>query len=135
MIAAAAKSPPAPVTGTPDAPSLLAAAIYKLLVRRLHGRTPTLTYGELVRALAPRHVTHRRSPALHAALGEVSLACRARGLPCLPALVHRADTGRPGPAYFRTAHPRVRAEAAQRAAWDVELAAVVIAEARYPPRL
>lgn len=111
--------------------SPLAVAIHKVLVRRLRSRSPLLTYGELVEALAPKHSTHRRSRALHAALNEVSTACRARGLPCLPALVHRADRGRPGLAYYRTAHPRVRSDAARVAAWEAELIAVLAASERY----
>ncbi len=111
--------------------SPLAVAVQKVLIRRLRSRSPALTYGELVEALAPKHPTHRRSPALHAALGEVSAACRARGVPCLPALVHRADSGRPGPAYYRTAHPRVRSDAARIAAWEAEMVAVLAASERY----
>ena len=132
MIALAATPTTAP---DPTTPSPLAAAIYKLLVRRLGAAVPTLTYGELVTALAPRHVTHRRSAALHAALGEVCAMCRARDLPCLPALVHRADSGRPGPAYYRQAHPRLRSDAARVAAWEAELAAVVRGARRFVPPL
>ncbi len=101
-------------------PSPLAEAIFKLLVRRLRTKTPSLTYGKLVDLLAKHHPTHRRSPALHAAIGEVCAMCRARELPCLPALVHRADSGHPGPSYFRAAHPRLRRERAQLEAWEGE---------------
>jgi hypothetical protein len=138
MIAAISKSEsietPAQKAAAPPL-SPLAAAIYKALVRRLHGSYPTLTYGELVEMLGPRHPTHLRSPVFYAALGEVSLACRARGLPCLPALVHGASSRRPGPGYYKVAHPRARTETARLAAWEAEMAAVVVAEERYPPRL
>ena len=134
MIAVPASPKPAArvlADGRAAALSPLAVAIQKVLVRRLRSRSPTLTYGELVEALAPKHPTHRRSSALHAALNEVSTACRARGVPCLPAIVHRADSGRPGPAYYRAAHPRVRSDAARIAAWEAELVAVLAASERY----
>jgi hypothetical protein len=111
--------------------SPLAGAIYKLLVRRLRTRTPSLTYSQLVDALGARHPTHRRSPALHDAIAEVVKACRARGLPCLPALVHRQASGHPGPSYFRAAHPRARSETARINAWEAELLAVLAAPERY----
>ena len=111
--------------------SPLANAIYKLLVRRLQAGRTSMTYGELTAALPPSLTTHRRSSRLHARLGEVSEACRASGVPCLPAMVWRADTGRPGPAYYRHAHPTLRAESSQLDAWEREHAAVIRAGDRY----
>nr|HEX4314749.1 hypothetical protein [Kofleriaceae bacterium] len=113
----------------------LANAIYKLLVRRLRAGALSITYGDLSAALPARVATHQRSRNLHGALCEVSRACHARQLPRLPAMVWRADRKRPGPIYFGEAHPRLRSVEAQRAAWELEHAAVVAAAARYPAAL
>jgi hypothetical protein len=76
-------------------------------------------------------INHRSRP-LYAALCEIGDECRLLGLPPLPALVVRADTRRPGEAYFegefaRTAHP-----SAKIAAWWNDLKAV--RGTTYPPR-
>lgn len=115
--------------------SPLANAIYKLLVRRLRGGHVHVTYGELSAALPDKLATHRRSRKLHAALDEVSAACRAYDLPCVPAIVWRAGDGKPGPAYFRCVHARQRTDASRRTAWLEEHAAVLRAIERYPERL
>jgi hypothetical protein len=83
----------------------------------------SLTYGALAAALEQR--IHPRSPRLHAALTEVTLACRARGLPALPALVWRAGVRQPADGYFKIAHPRARSLRTQIAAWREEYARVV----------
>src|SRR5262249_13642706 len=93
---------------------------------------PRITYKELPRALREASdafdFVPARSPQLYAALWEVGSACRRLGLPCLPALVVRADTRRPGAAYFDGAAPRGE----QVAAWRAEVEAVRAAV--YPDR-
>ena len=112
----------------------LAQRIYQQLLRRAHSATPSITYAELASALG-RHAVHPRSPRLHAALGEVTNACRHEGLPCLPALVWRADRRRPSDGYYKAAHPRAHTEAARISAWEREHAKVLAKIDRYPPRL
>ncbi len=112
----------------------LADQIYTLLLRHARKRVPAVTYGELAARVRPTPV-HPRSPLLHAALGEVSLACRHSGLPCLPAIVWRADTKRPSDGYYKVAHPRAHTDAARCAAWEREHERVVRELGRYPPRL
>ena len=78
--------------------------------------------------MAFEHVTHR-SKELYTALWEVGRACKSLRLPPLPALVVRADTRRPGEAYFDglgLAQPDERI-----AAWQADLDAV--RAATYPP--
>lgn len=82
----------------------LAAAVYELLRRRVGLPDPRLSYAELARQLREIDVdfetlTHR-SKELYAALWDVGDECRRRKLPPLPALVVRADSRRPGDAYF-----------------------------------
>ena len=108
--------------------SPLAIQIYQQLRRRVRATRPLLTYKELAAAIgraAPELATHQRSAKLHAALGEVSLACRAAGLPCLPALVCRSGIGRPSAGYYKVAHPCVRSDQGRADAWERELARVV----------
>lgn len=115
--------------------SPLATEIYKQPRRRARTRTPSITYKELAAALGRARsplATHPRSGKLHAALGEVSRACRAAGLPCLPAIVCRAGTGRPSTGYYTVAHPRVRSDDGRAAAWKREHARVVAEIARFP---
>lgn len=125
----------------PERLSPLARAIYKLLRKHLRAKRASITYGELARELvadpaaSPTSIApavHPRSPKLHAALGEVTRACRAAGLPCLPAMVTRRDTERPSDGYYRVAHPRVRSEQGRVAAWEREHALVVHASHRFP---
>ena len=110
--------------------SPLARSIYKHLIKRLRAGKTSLSYTELSTAVR----THRRSAHLHAALGEVTSACRVRGLPALPAIVWRSDSKMPGPAYFAFAHTRLRTDEAKRAAWEAEHAAVVRDPERFPPK-
>jgi hypothetical protein len=84
--------------------SPLAEAIYALLRLRTAQPDPRITYSELSAQLRDldeefAHV-NRRSQELYAALAEVGAMCRQRRLAPLPALVVRADTRRPGAAYF-----------------------------------
>ena len=109
----------------------LALAIYTQLVRHLRGKHPSITYGELAAKLE----VHPRSPSFHAALTEVTDACRAHQLPCLPAIVWRSGTHRPSTGYFAAAHPRARTDRSRLAAWEREHAEVIAAAARYPAML
>ncbi|HLW64905.1 MAG TPA: hypothetical protein VKS79_06250 [Gemmataceae bacterium] len=114
--------------------SPLAAAIYGLLRRRVRLPDPRITYGELARELRDRaeafeHITHR-SQELYAALCEVGAECRRLGLAPLPALVVRADTRRPGDAYYEGMPWKYRGQ--RIAAWQRDLDAV--RHAKYPRR-
>ena len=84
--------------------SSLAKAIYEILRLRIGHDDPRITYKELASALhdfsEEFEYAHHRNPQLYLALGEVGLECRRLRLPPLPALVVRADTRRPGDAYF-----------------------------------
>ncbi len=111
----------------------LADQIYRHLLRHARDRGASLTYAELAARLNPP--IHPRSPALHAALGAVSQACRHAHLACLPALVTRADTHRPSTGYYRVAHPRAATDEARIAAWEREHARVLRELGKYPARL
>jgi hypothetical protein len=116
--------------------SPLAEAVYDVLRLRPGRADPRITYAELARSLreasdALAHITHR-SRELYAALGEVSAACRRLGLPCLAALVVRADSRRPGEAYFQGTGGETLHRGEKVAAWRQELEAV--SRAVYPPR-
>ena len=113
----------------------LALEIYKQLVRRLRAHQHSITYGELAATVSPKIASHPRSPAFHAALGEVAAACRAAGLPCLPAIVWRTDSRRPSTGYYAVAHPRARTDRARTAAWEREHAAVMRAAHKFPGTL
>ena len=113
--------------------SPLATAVYEILRRRPPClEEPRITYAELARQLrdaseAFEYITHR-SRELYAALVEVGRECRRLGLPPLPALVVRADTRRPGAAYYASTFPRSSAVAA----WREDLERVK--QCTYPPR-
>ena len=111
--------------------SPLAHRVYKQLVTHVRRNRTSLTYGELATAVE----VHHRSPQLHAALGEVTNACRHSALPCLPAIVWRADSKRPSEGYFKVAHPRARTDDARISAWEREHAKVLGAADQYPPKL
>jgi len=113
----------------------LAHEIYRQLLRHLRAHKPSITYAELAAAVSKKLPTHPRSPTFHAALGEVTAACRAAALPSLPAIVWSAGGHRPSSGYYAIAHPRARTEQAQRAAWEREHARVVRAVATFPPTL
>ena len=84
--------------------SPLAEAIYEILRRRIGRDDPRITYKELAAELRDFsdefEYAHQRNPQLYVALGEVGQECRLKRLPPMPALVVRADTRRPGEAYF-----------------------------------
>jgi hypothetical protein len=112
----------------------LAEAVYEILRGRTALPDPRISYAELARALrevdpAFEHLTHR-SQELYAALWEVGGACKRLGVPPLPALVVRADTRRPGDAYFEGMPLAHRGE--RIAAWQRDLDAVRAAS--YPPQ-
>lgn len=109
----------------------LAHRIYKHLLARVRRNKASITYGELAAALG----IPPRSRALFAALGEVSNACRHHQLPCLPAIVWRADSKRPSDGYYKVAHPRAHSESARLAAWEREHARVLAEVARFPTKL
>jgi hypothetical protein len=111
--------------------SPLAHRVYKQLLTRVRRSKPSITYGELASAVD----VHPRSPALHAALGEVSNACRHSQLPCLPAIVWRANTKRPSDGYYKVAHPRAHTDDARVSAWEREHARVVAEASRFPTKL
>lgn len=113
----------------------LAVHVYQHLRRRLRSHQPWMTYAELAQALDYRFSTHPRSPRLHAALTEVTRACRARGLPVLPAIVWRAGAKRPSTGYFKVAHPRAATDDARLAAWQREHARVLREADNFPASL
>ncbi len=115
--------------------SPLASAIYKVLRRRVRTKQKSITYAELATSLDYRHSTHPRSPRLHAALTEVTEACRSHDLPALPAIVWRAGTHRPSDGYFKVAHPRATTEEAQHSAWQREHARVIAHAEKFPAAL
>jgi hypothetical protein len=116
--------------------SPLAAAVYDLLRLRTSLPEPRITYAELARQLRDRsdefeHLTHR-SRELYAALVEVGSECRRRKLPPLPALVVRADTRRPGEAYYGGKCSGTIARGDKISAWRRDLEKVKATS--YPPR-
>jgi hypothetical protein len=113
----------------------LARQIYQRLLRRLRSSNSSITYGELAASLDYRHATHPRSPRFHAALTEITSACRMRRLPILPAIVWRAGSRHPAIGYFKVAHPDARTDAARLAAWAREHARVLRDRGRFPVRL
>jgi hypothetical protein len=116
--------------------SPLAKAIYEILRRRTSLPEPRITYAELagqLRDFAEEfEQVHHRNRQLYAALWEVGDECHRLGLPCLPALVVRADTRRPGEAYFEGKCSGAVFRGEQVAAWREEVEAV--RHTRYPPR-
>jgi|ERR1051326_7159109 hypothetical protein len=114
--------------------SPLAEAVYDILRRRLKRPDPRIIYAELARELRDscedfETITHR-SRELYAALWEVGDECRRLKLPPLPALVVRADSRRPGDAYYEGMTAKYRGE--RIAQWRRDLEAVK--RAKYPHR-
>jgi len=111
--------------------SPLATRVYKQLLSSLRRNKISMTYAELAAAVE----VHHRNPHLHAALGEVTNACRHLQLPCLPAMVWRADVRRPSEGYYKVAHPRAQTDDARLAAWEREHARVVASVDAFPTKL
>ncbi len=114
----------------------LAGAVYEILRRRTSLPDPRITYAALAAELRDGwaelfYITHR-SRELYAALGEVGRECRRLRWPPLPALVVRADTGRPGAAYYTGKCTGVVHRGDAVAGWRRDLEAV--RKATYPPR-
>ncbi len=116
--------------------SPLAEAIYEILRLRISWPDPRITYAELAEELRETSEEfggiYARSRHLYAALDEVGQECRQHRLPPLPALVVRADTRRPGAAYFAGKDSGIVYRGEKVAAWRRELEAVK--QAAYPPR-
>ena len=116
--------------------SPLAEATYEILRLRLSQPDPRITYKELAAQLRDSAEAfadiHHRSQQLYVALGEVGRECRRLELPLLPALVVRADSGRPGRAFFEGTCSGMVYPGEKVSAWLRELEAVKLAE--YPPR-
>ena len=112
--------------------SELAEAIYQILRRQASEPEPRITYAKLAEELRESSeefdAIYHRSQQLYAALDEVGKECRRLRLPCLPALVVRADTRRPGAAYYSGKG----FQGEQVAAWRRDLEAVK--KASYPRR-
>jgi hypothetical protein len=115
-----------------NAMSPLAQKVYRQLKKQLAAGRESITYRELARACGD---VHPRSPALHAALGEVTTACHHAKLPVVPAIVWRAGSNKPSTGYYKVAHPRARTDEARVAAWQREHARVVAEAASLPPAL
>jgi hypothetical protein len=115
--------------------SPLAEAIYEILRQRTARDDPRITYKELAEALRDSseafEYAHHRNPQLYAALGEIGRECRRVRLPPLPALVVRADTRRPGEAYYAGKCARIVYKADKVTAWRRDLEAVK--QTTYPP--
>ena len=116
--------------------SPLAETVYEILRGRTSRPEPRITYAELAAAVRDaaedfEYVTHR-SRQLYAALGEVGDECRRLRLPPLPALVVRADTKRPGDAYYEGKCSGVVYRGEKVEGWRRDLEAVK--RASYPPR-
>jgi hypothetical protein len=116
--------------------SALAEAIYEIPRRRAPLPESRLSYAKLAEELrdasAEFEEIHHRHRKLYLALGEVGAECRRLGLPPLPALVVRADTGRPGQAYYAGRCSGMIYQGEKVAAWRRDLEAVK--SATYPPR-
>jgi hypothetical protein len=116
--------------------SPLAEAVYAVLRVRASQPDPRITYAELAELLREKFeefaAVYARSRPLYAALGEVGAECRRLRLPPLPALVVRADTRRPGAAYFEGSCSGTVYHGEKVAAWRRDLEAVQ--RATYPPR-
>jgi hypothetical protein len=116
--------------------SPLGAAVYEILRQRTRLPEPRISYAELARQLteeseAFEHLFHR-SRELYAALAEVGRECLRMRLPPLPALVVRADTRKPGDAYYTGRCRGGMTRGSAIAAWREDLEQVK--SCRYPRR-
>lgn len=116
--------------------SPLAEIIYDILRRRTSLADPRITYAELAEQVRDAgdefEYVHHRNRQLYAALTEIGAECRRRKLPPLPALVVRADTRRPGDAYYEGMCGGRVYRGEKIAAWRRDLEAVKAAN--YPAR-
>src|SRR3954453_898221 len=116
--------------------SPMADAIYEILRRRTGKEEPRITYKELAEALRDFdeafEFAYHRNPQLYSALGEIGRECRRLRLPPMPALVVRADTRRPGDAYFDSKSMAKLFKDDRINAWRRDLEAVK--RAKYPKR-
>ena len=112
--------------------SPLAKKLYTQLRKRVVAGQHSITYAALAKASGD---VHPRSPSLHAALGEVTNACRHAGLPVLPAIVWKAGSNRPSTGYYKVAHPRAHTDDARVAAWEREHARVLREIEQFPTKL
>lgn len=115
--------------------SPLAQEIYRQLIRHLKAGGDLISYADLAKAVAKKLPAHHRSPSFHAALTEITEACRSKRLPALPALVTRASANKPGTGYYAVAHPRSKTDDARAAAWTREHASVLASVQDYPASL
>jgi hypothetical protein len=113
----------------------IAQQIYRHLVRTLRAGTPGITYRELAEAISKKTPTHPRSSKLHAALTEVTKACRERDLPAVTAIVWKAGVHRPSDGYYGVAYPRIRSFKSQLEAWKAEHAVVLESIEKLPAAL
>jgi hypothetical protein len=115
--------------------STLGETIYEILRLRVQLADPRMTYADLARQLRDLgdefEYVHHRNRELYTALTEVGQECRRLRLPPLPALVVRADTRRPGAAYYEGKCTGVVSKGNQVQAWRNDLEAVK--QATYPP--
>jgi hypothetical protein len=119
-----------------QAMSPLADIIYDILRLRTSLEDPRITYAELAEQVREAdeefEYVHHRNRQLYVALSEVGAECRRRKLPPLPALVVRADTRRPGDAYYEGKCGGMGYRGERIAAWRQDLEAVKAAS--YPER-
>jgi hypothetical protein len=116
--------------------SPLAEAVYVILRHQAAQAEPRISYAELAAQLRECsddfwNITHR-SQTLYKALCEIGDECRRLELPCLAALVVRADTRRPGDAYYEGTCPGTAYRGEKISAWRRELEAVK--QSSYPSR-
>ena len=106
----------------------LAEVIYDILRGRTSLDDPRITYAELAEQVRDAgeefEYVHHRNRQLYLALTEVGAECRRLKLPPLPALVVRADTGRPGEAYYEGKCTGVVYRGERIAGWRRDLEAV-----------
>ena len=114
----------------------LAEIIYGILRGRTSRDDPRITYAELAEQVRDAgdefEWVHHRNRQLYVALAEVGAECQRLKLPPLPALVVRADTRRPGDAYYEGGCSGVVYRGEKIAGWRRDLEAVK--ETTYPPR-